>query len=152
MTVDKGGRPRIHDREQIAKELIEWAEDSESINLNKFCCTRKPPLAPSMITNWARECDNFQRAYETAKAFLGARREEMLTENKLHVKAYDLNANTYDYFLKEERRAEKEFEASLKEIESNQPTKVIFEVNNGAGNQIEILPKTLSDEGPSSTE
>jgi hypothetical protein len=152
MTVDKGGRPRIHDRDQIALDMIEWAKLPDSINLNKFCCTREPPLAPSMITNWARECERFKRAYETAKAFLGARREEWLAEERLHVKAYDLNANTYDHFLKDERRAEKEYEASLKVEKSDQPTKIIFEVNNGTGNQIEILPKTLPDSSTPSSE
>lgn len=107
------GRPREHDREKIAQDLIEWAKLETSINLNKFCCTREPPLAPSKITEFARECDNFRLAYEEAKGFIGARREEMLTKGTLHVKAYDLNANTYDYFLKQERRDQAKFEADL---------------------------------------
>lgn len=107
-----GGRPREHDREQIAKDLIEWSKKSDSTNLNAFCASID--LAPSMITNWARECDSFRRAYETAKAHLGARRERYLHEDKLHVKAYDLNAAVYDHFLKDERRMQAEFENKLK--------------------------------------
>ena len=111
---NKGGRPREHDREQISLELIEWASKPDSINLCKFCCTREPPLSPSKITAWAKECDKFRQAYETAKMFLGARREEWLNNNKMHVKAYDLNATTYDYFLKEEKQDQQKYESMLK--------------------------------------
>jgi len=112
------GRPREHDRDQIALELIEWAKQPDSINLCKFCCTREPPLNPRRITDWAKECDNFRGAYDTAKAFLGARREEWLNQEHLHVKAYDLNATTYDIFLKEEKQDQQKFESKLKTEEA----------------------------------
>lgn len=111
------GRPREYDRDQIAKDLIEWAKLPDSINLNKFCALHDPIIPPSYITDWARECKNFSAAYESAKLFLGFRREEMLNSEQLHVKAYDLNATTYDYFLKEEKRKQAEFESSLKKDE-----------------------------------
>lgn len=111
------GRPREHNREKIAEDLIEWAKLDGSINFNKFCCTREPPIAPSKLTHWAAECEEFRQALETARAFIGARREEMLTQGTLHVKAYDLNANTYDYFLKMERREQAKFESDLKKEE-----------------------------------
>jgi len=106
-----GGRPRIHDRDKIASDLVEWAKLPDSINLNKFCAINC--IAPPKITQYARECEQFRAAYEEAKAHLGYRREQLLNENKLHVKAYDLNANTYDYFLKQERREQAEYEAQL---------------------------------------
>lgn len=109
------GRPREHDRESIMVELIEWAKLPDSINLNGFCCSREPPLSPSFITRWAKECNAFRQAYDTAKAFIGARRERMLNNEQLHVKAYDLNAKTYDHFMKEERREEMVFESKLNE-------------------------------------
>lgn len=37
------------------------------------------------------------------------------------------------------------------EVASNDPTKVVFEVNYGTGNQIEILPKTVSTSDTSSS-
>lgn len=107
------GRPREHDREAIGKELLEWAKLPNSINLNKFCCTRDPPLWPCQLSIWSDEDSQFRKSYETAKAFLGARREEWLTAETLHVKAYDLNAANYDYFLKKERRDQQIFEAKL---------------------------------------
>ena len=113
------GRPKEHDREKLAKELIEWALLPDSINLNGFCCTRKPPIAPSKITLFRNESPIFREAYETAKAFLADRREKMLNNETLHVKAYDLNATTYDYFLKEEKYEEKEqdLKNKLKQLE-----------------------------------
>src|SRR5258708_19190957 len=88
------GRPREHNREQIAKDLIEWARKPESINLNEFCAHYEPIISPPKIGQWARECSEFRSAYEAAKAFLGYRREQKLNKQELHVKAYDLNATT----------------------------------------------------------
>lgn len=97
------GRPREHNRDQIAKDLIEWAKLESSINFNKFCCTREPPIPASKLLLWAKENDEFRTAYETAKAFLGCRREEWLSSERLHVKAYDLNATVYDLIAKDEK-------------------------------------------------
>ncbi len=112
------GRPREHNREQIAQDMIEWARKDDSLNLNKFCALYDPPIPPSKITHWAKEEEGFRQAYESTKAFIGFRREEKLNANELHVKAYDLNATTYDHFLKEERRQQAEFEAALKSDEN----------------------------------
>jgi predicted amidophosphoribosyltransferase len=109
------GRPREHDREKIAHDLIEWAKKDDSINLNKFCAFNE--IVPSKISQWAKEDDNFRQAYELAKSFIGYRREEMLNREELHVKAYDLNATNYDYFLRDEKRQQSEFEAALKSQE-----------------------------------
>lgn len=106
-----GGRPREYDRDKIARDLVEWAKLPDSINLNKFCAINC--LAPPKLTLFANECPKFREAYEEAKAHLGYRREQLLNEDKIHVKAYDLNANTYDYFLKQERREQAEYEARL---------------------------------------
>lgn len=111
------GRPREHNREKIAQDLIEWAKRDSSINLNEFCCTRDPPLNPRKISEWAKEDEYFREAYESAKAFIGFRREQKLKNNELHVKAYDLNAAVYDYFLKQEKREQAEFESALKQQE-----------------------------------
>ena len=106
------GRPREHDREKIAKDLITWAKKDSSINLNEFCALNS--IVPPKIALWAKEDDYFRSAYEEAKAYIGYRREQKLNSGELHVKAYDLNANTYDYFLKKERRDQLEYEAKLK--------------------------------------
>jgi hypothetical protein len=108
------GRPREFDRDKVANDLVEWAKKDDSINLNKFCALNEPRIAPSKLALWSKEDDNFRLAYEEAKSFLAYRREEWLNSQALHVKAYDLNASTYDYFLKEERRDQLEYEERIK--------------------------------------
>jgi hypothetical protein len=121
------GRPRIHDRDKIAEELIEWANKPESINLNKFCAVAA--ISPRYLSQWADECPHFREAYEYAKTFIGARREEMLNVDLLHVKAYDLNAKTYDYFLDEKYQKNAQFESSLRKDEDSSNSKQPIHVN-----------------------
>jgi hypothetical protein len=113
-------RPREHDRNKIAQDMLEWAKQDDSINLCKFCALNS--IVPSKISQWAKEDDSFRQAYELTKAYLGYRREEKLNLDELHVKAYDLNATTYDYFLKDERRQQAEFESELKAKTDNNVT------------------------------
>ncbi len=119
-----GGRPREHDRDAIALELIEWAKKEDSINLNAFCCSREPCLDPAKVCQWAREDDKFRQAYRAAKAFLAVRREKWLSSEQLHQAAYNRNAKVYDFFEREESRDEfkfqKELEAAVgKEVNAN---------------------------------
>ena len=79
----------------------------------KFCAYYDPIIPPSKLSQWSLECDEFRQAYESAKMFLGFRREEMLSQETLHVKAYDLNATTYDYFLDEKKEKTARFVADL---------------------------------------
>jgi hypothetical protein len=141
------GRPREHNREQIAIDIVEWAKKDDSINLCKFCAYYETPIPPSKLTNWAKEDDNFRQAYETAKLFLGARREELLNAELLHVKAYDLNARTYDYFLKEEEDIKKEAELSrqvrLKELESKLKSQENKDVSEQTQNSFNALMRQL---------
>lgn len=113
--LQKLGRPREHDRDKIAQDLVDWAKLPDSINLNKFCAIKE--ISPCKLTIWADKDESFRKAFELAKAYLGARREELLSKGVLHVKAYDLNAKTYDYFLKQEHRQQLEYESSLKKEE-----------------------------------
>jgi len=116
VSVNVGGRPRIHDRDQIEIELFEWLKKPDSINLCGFCADHDPMLDPGTITKWCiGDPDGFGKSIRKARAKLADRREKLLSENKLHPKAYDLNAPVYDHFLKQEKREEKEFEASLKD-------------------------------------
>lgn len=144
------GRPREHDRDQIAIDLIEWAKLPDSINLNGFCCSREPPLSPSKIGDWARECDKFRGAYLAAKAFLGNRREKLLSENKLHTKAYDLNASVYDLFLKEERIEQSQREISMKKEESHAFDKSSLEQLAALMNQFQSNTQLSASNNPES--
>lgn len=106
------GRPREHDRAKIAEALLEWAAKPSSINLCEFCAQQMIP--GSKISEWAKQDTDFRETYELAKHFIGARREQMLNGELLHVKAYDLNARTYDHFLKEDWKESLSYEHSLK--------------------------------------
>jgi hypothetical protein len=108
------GRPREHNREQIAKDLIEWAKQPDSINFNKFCALYHTPFPATKLLEWSKEDENFRVAYDTAKAFLGFRREEKLSNEELHVKAYDLNATVYDLIAKAEKQDNAKFEAAIR--------------------------------------
>jgi hypothetical protein len=105
------GRPREYDRNEIAQKLIEWAKKDNSLNLCEFCGENLIP--PQKLGVWAKECEYFRSSYDIVKSLIASRREKKLSKGELHVKAYDLNAATYDYFLKEERREEKAFEAEI---------------------------------------
>lgn len=106
------GRLREHDRNQIALDMVEWAQKDDSLNLNGFCALKL--IAPSKISQWAREEEFFRLSFEITKSILAERREKRLSEDKLHVKAYDLNACNYDHFLKESKMEMAKFEAMLK--------------------------------------
>lgn len=108
------GRPREHDRDKVAADMIEWSKREDSYHLAKFCATYDPIFPSSKITVWSNESESFRQAYESAKDNIAHRREQMLCEGRLHVKAYDLNASTYDYFLRDDRRKQAEFEHALK--------------------------------------
>jgi hypothetical protein len=120
------GRPPHHNQEAIAKDLVEWSKLDTSTNLNGFCGSRG--LAPSYITRWARENPQFCLAYEEAKANIGQRREERLSAGTLHVKAYDLNANVYDHFRKDEMQQQQRFEMGLDKEKTEHKAKVDSEV------------------------
>lgn len=122
------GRLREHNREKIAEDLIEWAQKEDSLNLNGFCANKL--IAPSKLGLWAKEDEFFRIALEVSRAILGERRERFLTNDMLHVKAYDLNACVYDRFLKEERMEMAKYETLLKFVqEENQNPEVIDKFN-----------------------
>lgn len=146
------GRPQKWDRSKVATDLLNWAKQPDSINLNKFCALYEPSIPPSLITVWAKESEEFMIAYESAKTYLGFRREEMLSSDMLHVKAYDLNATTYDYFLKEEKRKQAEFESNLrKQEEGVKQTNITLQVPHGLAIGSNLPTAPVSDKGnPSS--
>jgi hypothetical protein len=113
------GRPLLHDKEEIGKRLIVWAEKETSLNLNAFCAENR--ICPSDIFLFSQKCESFSKAVKFAKACIAVRREHNLNTGKLHNSAYGMNAPVYDLFLKEERREQARFEAEMKNNNA-QPT------------------------------
>lgn len=109
------GRPQEYNREEIAQKLLEWSRKEDSLNLCAFC--GEIEFNPQMLYKWATEKTEFSNTYNIVKAKLGARRELKKNEATIHLASYNMNAPTYDYFLKQEKRDQAQFEASLKEKE-----------------------------------
>ena len=108
------GRPREHNREKIAQEMLEWAKLDTSTNLLQFCTNREPPLPSYMLCEWADTDKDFHKAYRIAKDFLGWRREQKLSQGLLNSRAYEASCSAYDYIVRREKRKQMEFEHSLK--------------------------------------
>ncbi len=122
------GRPRTIDREELQNNMIEWAAKDTSINLCGFCAEYS--LDPDYVLKLSKIDEDFGRTYRMVKSVLGSRREHKLKEGELHNKAYDLNAATYDLFLKEERLDQLKYESALKKEEASSVTKMeILHVN-----------------------
>lgn len=110
------GRPREHDRKQLADDLIEWAMLEDSLNLCGFAALKLIP--PRKIWQFSVEDDYFREAYDLAKAMIGERRDKMLNAKLLATESYKLNAHVYDYFMKQEHRDDLEFQSKLKNEET----------------------------------
>lgn len=133
------GRPG-HDKEEVAKQLIAWSKLDDSINLCGFSADHD--VAPRTIMTWAKENEEFRRTYEAVKTRIGARRERLLNAGQLHVKAYDLNANVYDLYRKEESREQLTFESDLKNKDANTQIEnlstLIDQIKNGQISQTDL--------------
>lgn len=106
-----GGRPG-RDLVELAADLVQWSTLDSSTNLNGFCALRSIP--PFKLSQYARENPVFRLSFDLSKAHLAQRREDYLGQGLLHVKAYDINASNYDYFLRDERRTTLEHEVKTK--------------------------------------
>lgn len=109
----KVGRPRIYDGDLIAKELLEWVEKEDSINLCAFCADKK--YLPLLL--WRLEKDNqaFSDAYMLAKMRLAERRERYTNDNSLNYGSFQRYQSVYDPFLRKDEDNEKEKDAARKQ-------------------------------------
>jgi hypothetical protein len=113
--VDVGGRPTERDVDFLTRELLDWAERPDSLNLNSFCGQRHIMIRPTSLIQIKDRAGNEQlsEAYDIAKSFLATRREEANSEKLLSDQAYKCNLRVYDAFNKDDWKKEKIFEAGL---------------------------------------
>lgn len=139
------GRPREYDRENIFKQLLEWVQLPNSLNLNAFCYGCEPKISPRKLLSFVDEDDNFRELYEIAKSCVAARREEANCDKLLSDAAYGRSARYFDYFEKQHWKKEKVFESHLrKEEDQNKPTQIIVKVaNDGLGAGLNISAEAL---------
>lgn len=139
--VGNSGKPKQFDIEAEAKDLIEWSKKPEALVLRKHGPLRGYHSAT--MNRWAEENQVYREAYNMAKDLIGARREELLIINQSSA-PFQRYAKWYDQSLEKHEREEKAYEASLKNESEEKPSKVVFEVNYGAQDKIEVSPKRLS--------
>lgn len=140
-----GGRPRIYDREKIARELLEWASLPTSLNLNKFCATRQPPLDPLYLLEMCETDDEISRACRTAKGMLASNREEANSRKELTNQAYSSNHRVYDKFAEKQWKDEIKFEKNVEKELKKQDNAEINEKFENFVNQFESLKRNKDD-------
>lgn len=107
----KGGRPPL-DREDIARQLLQWAQLPKSTNLNAFCAFCKPPISPAQLLVMSRE-EGFKLIYAIVKGIIAAKREELNARGEMTNTAFNIGCRLYDLFLDEKWKEEKKFEKEL---------------------------------------
>jgi hypothetical protein len=108
----KKGRPREWQREEIADTMLIWARKDRSFSLNGFCAEFE--IDPTKISLWAKQDGDFRNIYNIVKAIIADRRERGVLLGILHNRAYQNNAQTYDYFMREELYEAMKYETELK--------------------------------------
>jgi hypothetical protein len=121
------GRPTIWDVEFLSKELLDWAERSDSLNLNAFCTQQNIMIAPTTLIEIKDRAGNEQlsEAYKIAKSYLATRREVANSEKLLSDQAYKCNLRVYDAINREDWKKEKRFESELDKAASVDSSKAV---------------------------
>lgn len=104
------GRPRIYDAEKIAKELLDWVKDEDSLNFVGFCADKG--YLPDLIWRLEKESTDFSNAYTIAKMKLAERRERYLNNDQLNYGAYQRYQHEYDPFLHKAEESMKDRDAA----------------------------------------
>ena len=98
--------------EQEADALLEWCRRDDSIMLTKFCAERE--IIADDIAHWELNNTKFARALKLAKLNIAQRREQMVNSEQMNYGVYQRYQGMYDPFLTKFERAEKAYEADLR--------------------------------------
>ena len=136
--INKGGRPRTYDRDEIEQQLMAWAFREDSTNMTAF--SAEYLIAPSVMLKWAKaDPEGFGQTYDVARSLIATRREMLLSRGQLHVKAYDLNAAHYDRYLKADQREDKQHEAELKSGSAQDAPQAVVDTFNALNDTLKGL-------------
>lgn len=129
----KAGRPRIYDADKIAKELLEWKDDEESINFAQFCADRG--YLPTLIWRLEKESEEFSNAYTITKLKLAERRERWMNQDMLNYGAWQRYQRGYDPFLEKAEEEKEDKDAARRKgiVESEQMNLVMLAKMAGEG-------------------
>ena len=119
---ENSGRPAKYTyeiKEKEFEELLNWSTKSDSHNLLEFTFDKDYTL--SMLGDWARENEEFARAYKKAKERLGhnIRKQLHSKKNPYEKSAFHREIGNYDTELHGFEREGKIFEAELKRKTEN---------------------------------
>lgn len=106
------GRPAKFDLVAEAQALLEWSTKESSLQLQDFCEERD--LITIYLSEWAVEDKNFGLALKKAKDRIAARRTNLVNAGAMNYGVYNRYQGMYDHLLREDERAEKAYEANLR--------------------------------------
>ena len=109
------GRPSQYDLKQIARDLVEWAQQPDALKFTMFAAPRHINL--QRFAEWAAKDEDFAEAYALAKQYLEANRFRAAAQEIMPEQWYSKNERIYDPVHDHHYREEKKFESSLKREE-----------------------------------
>lgn len=139
------GRPSQYDLKQIARDLVEWAQQSDALKFTMFAAPRHINL--QRFPEWAAKDDDFAEAYALAKQYLDTNRFKAAATEVMPEQWYSKNERIYDPVHDHHYRQEKKFESDLrKEEEGTKQSTYNIIVSNDLASGTEISTKTVSEE------
>ena len=109
------GRPSQYDLKAIAKDLVEWAQQPDSLKFTMFAAPRHINL--QRFPEWAAKDDDFADAYALAKQYLDVNRFKAAAQEVMPEQWYSKNERIYDAVHDHHYRQEKKFESERKKDE-----------------------------------
>lgn len=146
------GRPSQYDLKAIAKDLIEWAQDSGSLKFTMFAAPRHINL--QRFPEWAKKDEDFAEAYSLAKQYLDINRFLAAAQDIMPETWYSKNERIYDPIHEDHYREEKKFESGLRkeESEGNKQSTYNIVVSHDLSAGIDLSTATLSVQDNTGTE
>lgn len=112
------GRPSQYDLKAIAKDLVEWSQQPDSLKFTMFSAPRHLNL--QRFSEWADKDEDFAEAYALAKQFLDINRFKAAASELMPENWYSKNERIYDPLHDGHYRDEKKFESKLRKDEEGQ--------------------------------
>lgn len=144
------GRPSQYDLKAIAKDLVEWAQNPDSLKFTMFAAPRHINL--QRFAEWAKKDDDFAEALSLAKQYLDINRFKAAAQEIMPETWYSKNERIYDPIHEDHFREEKKFESNLRkqEAEGNKQSTYNITVSRELSAGIDLSTATLSVQDNSS--
>jgi hypothetical protein len=107
------GRPRQHDRELMAKDIIEWVQDEDNWIIKEWRI--KHMMTRDTVMEMCRDSKVFADAYKYANDKIASRRERMHFLGEMKDNLFNRMLRVYDKDIDSQERDNLAYEYSLKE-------------------------------------